>query len=590
MMRKPRLIWQIFPLYLLITILSVLVVTWFASSTLKRFYLSETANELESVARIILEQNRADFLGESPTKIDRLCKQLGIAGDIRISVIMSTGVVVGDSEEDPQHMENHSDRPEVKEALAGQRELATRYSYTLGMPMMYVAVPLSDTNEITGVVRTAIPVASIDATLGAIYRRIMLVGLVIAMLAAGVSYWISRRISRPLEELKFWAERFAKGDFSKRLPLLYSEEFNALADSMNRMAAELDLRIQTIIRQKNQEEAVLSGMDEGVLAVDLDEQVIMLNRAAARMFDIEEGGAKGKNIQEIIRHSNMHRMITETLAGEKTAEEKLTLSRGKRIVQAHGTALSDREGNRMGVLIMLQDVTHISKLERIRKDFVSNVSHELKTPITSIKGFVETLLQSSREDHGESEHFLKIIEKQTDRLNAIIEDLLTLSRIEQDAENTEITLETADIRPVLESAIDSCRLGASSRGITISLAKGDSCRAKINAPLLEQAVVNLVDNAVKYSERDGAIEVAGEVRDDETIIQVMDNGCGIADAELPRVFERFYQVDKAKSRSLGGTGLGLAIAKHIAIAHQGRISVKSSLGVGSTFTFHLPSA
>lgn len=587
-MRRPRLIWQIYPSYLLITIVSIVVVMWFASGTMKRFHLSETAKDLESKARIILEQNQADFLNAIPADVDQLCRQLGKTGNLRVTVILSSGVVVGDSEEDPAQMENHLDRPEVREALEGQRGLSTRFSYTLGMPMMYVAVPLSDSTGTVGVVRTAVPVAAIDSALHAIYRTILLAGLAIALLAAGISYWISRRIIRPIEELKDGAERFAKGDFSNRLPLLYSEEFNALVDAMNRMAGDLDSRIKAIIRQKNQEETVLASMAEGVLAVDLNEQVIMLNRATARMFKIDEFVAKGRSLQEVIRNPKLHVIVTKVLTDESHIEGKLDLGRGESIVYVYGTALVDQGGERMGALIMLRDMTHVSKLERIRKDFVSNVSHELKTPITSIKGFVETLLQSSRKDPHETKHFLKIIEKHTDRLNAIIEDLLTLSRIEQEAENAEIRLETEDIKTVLEAAVEGCRLSASSRDIELFLKAEDPCRARINAPLLEQAVVNLLDNAVKYSEPGSVVEVTGGCSKGEVIIRVKDTGCGIAEMHVPRIFERFYQVDKAKSRSLGGTGLGLAIAKHIAIAHKGRISVESALGEGSIFTIHLP--
>jgi two-component system phosphate regulon sensor histidine kinase PhoR len=575
-MRKARLIWQIYPSYLVITIVSIIVVMGFASGTMKRFHLSETAKELESAARIILEQNRTDFLNSDASMVDRLCKQLGEAGNLRITVISASGAVLGDSEEDPTQMENHSDRPEVRQALAGERGLATRFSYTLGAPMMYVAVPLSGSAGTVGVVRTSIPVSAIDSALNTIYRRITLAGLIIALLTAGVSYWISRRIIRPLEELKEGAERFARGDFSKRLPLLYSQEFNALADAMNHMAGELDFRIQAIVRQKNQEEAILAGMAEGVLAVDMKEQVIMLNRATARMFSIDETGSNGKSLQEVIRNPKLHEMVSRVLSDESPIEGKLDPGVGESVVYAYGTALKDQNGERIGALMMLRDMTHVSKLERIRKDFVSNVSHELKTPVTSIKGFVETLLQSGRKDPRETSHFLKIIEKHTDRLNAIIEDLLTLSRIEQEAENTQIRLETEDIKSVLDAAVESCRVSASSRDIRISLTTADPCRAKVNAPLLEQAVVNLLDNAIKYSEPGGVVEVTGELRGDEVIIKVKDAGCGIAEMHMPRIFERFYQVDKAKSRSLGGTGLGLAIAKHIVF------------GEGSTFTIHLP--
>jgi two-component system phosphate regulon sensor histidine kinase PhoR len=257
-------------------------------------------------------------------------------------------------------------------------------------------------------------------------------------------------------------------------------------------------------------------------------------------------------------------------------------------MQAHGSALHDLEGRPIGAVIVLNDVTDFRKLEHIRRDFVANVSHELKTPVTSIKGFVETLLDGAMQDPVDSDRFLRIIAKQADRLHAIIEDLLALSKIEQAEETEDLTLEPTPLRGVLENAIATCQVAAHDRHIVVKLDCQAALAARINPLLLEQAVVNLLDNAIKYSEPEHEVCVTGAAHDGEVTISVADHGCGIADEHASRIFERFYRVDRARSRKLGGTGLGLAIVKHIVQAHRGHVSVSSTLGVGSTFTIHLP--
>jgi two-component system phosphate regulon sensor histidine kinase PhoR len=414
---------------------------------------------------------------------------------------------------------------------------------------------------------------------------------VIAVVAALASLIISRRISSPLEKMKLSAERFAAGDLNHRLESPGLLEMNTLAEAMNKMAGRLDERIRTIVEQRNEQQAVLSSMIEGVFAVDESERLISMNRSAARLISADPGKVRGKRLQEIVRNSELQRFVERTLRSDTPIEGEILLGDDRdRFVQTHGAVLQGSDGARIGALVVLNDITRIRQLETVRRDFVANVSHELKTPITSIKGYVETLLDGAMHNLDESKRFLEIILKHSDRLNSIIDDLLSLSRIEQEKESGAIVLEEGSIKDVLQNAIRACETKATAKEIEVVLNCSDAVYARINAPLLEQAVVNLVDNAIKYSEPDKIVTVEAESTKGAIEIRVHDQGCGIPKEHLHRLFERFYRVDKARSRKMGGTGLGLAIAKHIIQAHDGRISVASQPGKGSTFTIHIPPA
>jgi two-component system phosphate regulon sensor histidine kinase PhoR len=588
-MRRRRLLWQIFPSYLLITLLSLLAVTWYSSKSLRAFYYKRKQADLEARAYLVQKQFSKRSVLADENAVDQLCKELGKESSTRITVILPSGRVIGDTDKDPADMENHADRPEIKEALVGRVGTLTRPSPTLQTDMKYVAVPLTDNGKIIGVVRTSFVLASIDRALRAIRIKIAFGGLAIAGLAAVISWAVSRGISRPLEDLQSGAERFAHGELSRRLPIPPSKEIGGLAEAMNEMAAQLDEKIRTVVQQRNEREAVLSSMVEGVLAVDRDEHVITVNQAAARLLGINPAEASGRSIQEVVRNADLQQFVERALSSADPVEGEITLrGHGERFLQAHGTVLRDGQGREIGALVVLNDVTRLRRLENVRREFVANVSHEIRTPITSIKGFVETLLDGAMWHPPDAERFLGIVAKQVDRLNAIVTDLLTLSRIEQQAEEAMIPLENGPICEALEAAIQVCELKATAKDISIELACRKDLLAMINAPLLEQAVVNLVDNAIKYSDPGSTIQVEAAETDSEVAIAVRDQGCGIAKEHQPRLFERFYRVDKARSRELGGTGLGLAIVKHIALAHGGQVSVESTLGQGSTFTIHLP--
>jgi two-component system phosphate regulon sensor histidine kinase PhoR len=452
--------------------------------------------------------------------------------------------------------------------------------------MMYVAVPLMADGTTVGVVRTSIPVSAVDEALHSIYGRIALGGLAVAALAAVISFFISRRISRPLEAMRRGADRFAQGELDHRMEVFDYVEFESLAKAMNHMASRLDERIRTVIHQRNEQKAVLASMVEGVLAVDNEERIINLNKAAAEMIGVNPEEAMDRTLQEVIRNPALQEFVAHTRESEFPVEGDIELGEDRdRFVQTHGTVLRGADGKGIGVLVVLNDVTHLVKLENIRRDFVANVSHELKTPITSIKGFVETLLDGGMDNPVDARHFLNIVAKHADRLNAIIEDLLSLSRIEQGVERNEIALDVGPVREVLEAAVRICEEKGRAKEIGIHLECDDAIQAKINPRLLEQAVVNLLDNAIKYSESGSTILVKGE---EGVTITVADQGNGIPEEHLPRLFERFYRVDKARSRQEGGTGLGLAIVKHIVQSHKGRIEVESRLNEGTTFMIRLP--
>jgi len=588
-MAKKRIFWQLFPSYLLITFTALLIVGGYASDSLREFYYDRTAEDLKARARLIERQIARKIPPFNPPSLNSLSRDLGTKTNTRITIIDLSGKVLGDSHEEPSRMDNHADRPEFRNALQGETGMALRFSNTLEEQMMYLAVPIIREDKLSGVVRTSIPITFIDQALRTIEFKIGGVGLVVALLAAGISLMVSRRISNPLEQMKNSAESIARGEWKEYLSLKTdSVEISALSNALNQMALQLEDRIKTITSQSNESEAVLSSMVEGVLAVDAAENIIRLNKAAGKILEIKPENAEGRPIDEVVRNSHLREFIERTLSGIENVETDLTIGNKNEIfLQAHGAALKDMQEKSIGAVIVLNDVTRLRRLETVRRDFVANVSHELRTPITSIKGFVETLQQGALENREEAERFLEIMSKQVERLNAIIEDLLSLSRLEQDSGTLEIAMEKTKVLPILESVIRDCENKTLKKNTSIKLNCPNELEVFANPPLLNQAVLNLVDNALKYSEQGGEIKVQALSTETETVIEIQDWGCGIDSAHLPRLFERFYRVDQARSRQLGGTGLGLAIVKHIAQVHGGRVSVNSTLGKGSRFSIHL---
>ena len=590
-MSRPRLLWKLFPTYLVVIFLCTAGVGGYASSLVWDFYHDQVRRELEATALLVRDEVLESNAELTVEVMDALADARGQAARMRVTIIEVGGKVLGDSEKHPERdaMDNHAQRPEIRTAVTGDVGEKTRYSDTLKMAMMYVAVPVVRDGQLVAVVRTARPLDAIQRVLANMYLHLGIAGIVVAVVAGALSMLVTRRISHPLKRMMQGAARFADGDFTHKLHVADTEETAALAESLNSMAVELDQKLRTITRQKTEQEAILSSMAEGVVAVDTDGKVIMMNAAAARLLEVDQEKAKDRVLEEVVRNVELRALVLGIITGRGPDQQEIVLRDGaERTVQVRGSALRDASGHALGVLVVLNDLTRLNRLETMRRDFVANVSHELKTPITSIKGSVETLREGGLEDREKAGEFLDILGRHADRLDAIIDDLLSLSRIERETEGELVQRTQTEVRDVLLAAVADCSRRRTQHDVNVQLVCPDDLEAEINPQLIEQAVVNLLDNAIKYSPPGSRVLLQAGVSEGKLRIDVTDPGCGIAQEHLARIFERFYRVDKARSRKLGGTGLGLAIVKHIARAHGGTVSVKSALGKGSTFSILMP--
>ena len=587
-MAQKRFIWQVFPAFLLITLLSLVLVSYFLTRTVEKLHLAQTERDLIARARLLVPLTTQFAREGDLAALQARCATLGKDSATRITLIQPDGHVVADSDELPTQMNNHADRTEVQQALAGATGHSLRFSDTVEKRMMYVAIPASERSKDL-IIRVAIPITTVGDVLRTVNLQMILVVLVVTLLAAGLSWVVSRRVVRPLAELKVGAERFARGELEHPLPIPESEEFASLTGALNQMAQQLAGHIQAVEQQRYEQEAVLSSMIESVVAIDAELRIITVNNAAIALLGLEPSDIKGQNLLEAVRSTPLHEFARCALSSKSMIEQEIQLEAPSPILlRAQGTVLHDNNGHSMGAVIVLENITRLRQLEEVRQDFVANVSHELKTPITSIKGFVETLLDDRTDWPDDTRHFLGIIEKQANRLDAIIDDLLTLSRLEQGNGRTTLKLGDSAVIQTIEAAAELCQHRADSRGVEILIECPEDLVAPLNAPLLEQGLVNLIDNAVKYSDEMQQVVVRAYDDAGTLVIDVIDEGSGIPAADVDRIFERFYRVDRARSRDLGGTGLGLSIVKHIAQVHGGAVTVASAPGEGSTFTLRLP--
>lgn len=587
-MKRRRLIWQLYPSYLLVILLVIFAVGGFVLNELRDFHYQQTSKDLRARTQLIVEQLAGELKQSQQMWLSEMVIRLGESSSTRVTVILADGRVLADSDENPQLMDNHGQRPEILAAFAGREGVSTRFSRTLGQTLMYVALPVYQQEQLVGSVRTSMPLSSIDRTLQIIYWKLFAGGVLIALLAAPICWYLSRRISRPLEQMTVGVQRFAQGDFAGTLEETGSEESCRLAAAMNRMAVKLSELIKQEIGQRSEIEAILGCMLEGLVVVDNDEQVLRINLAAAKLFEVSTQLLPGRSLQEVIRQAELQRFVQRALEHQEPIEEELILyGPQQRYLHAQAAPLIGAGNERIGVLIVLHDLTRLRQLESVRRDFVANVSHELKTPITAIRGAVETLIDEDSADTTEK-RFLEIIFKQNNRLNALVEDLLDLSRIEQGVIGGSLEMQDSALLPVLESAQLACESLLSENQIELTVSCAEDLQARINPSLLEQAVINLLTNAIKYSDEKSRVVIEAEQLEKQVSIRVRDFGCGIPAEHLSRLFERFYRVDLARSRNLGGTGLGLAIVKHVAQAHRGEVQVSSTLDEGSTFSILLP--
>jgi two-component system phosphate regulon sensor histidine kinase PhoR len=587
-MKNRKLFTQIFSSIIIVVTLTIITIIAYQYYISRTFYRNTVIEDLtvraELAARII--QNKG-LLNDLQT-LRKTTSEISKDGGIRLTVIRTDGKVLSDSHKNPELMDNHAARLEIKKALSGEIGNSIRHSPTLDKDLIYVAVPLKIGEKIRAVVRASIPLSEFELVLFGLQSRLIWIGLIILFLTVFVSYIISRRVSSPLEKIQKGAEEFSKGDFSKPLFAEGSKEIVVLANSLNKMAKELDKRIKTISLQKSEQEAMFSSMKEGVLAINSSEEILNINQAALKFFQIKSDAKKVKyrHIYEVILNKEILDFIHKSLNTKEHLEEEITIYGEKdRNLLLNADPLSTTKNEIIGTIIVMNDITRVKEWDRIRQEFVANVSHELKTPITSIKGYVETLISGDISNKEIEKKFLKVINRQSNQLNAIIDDLLQLSKLDK---TTTIELQKEDISPIIQNAVQCCPKLMEEKNIQIEIDAPENLKANVNSMLLERALVNLINNAVKYSYANGKVLISVKEKANGILIEIRDWGIGISKEHHSRLFERFYRVDKGRSREMGGTGLGLSIVKHIVLAHKGKISLESEPGKGSTFTIILP--
>ncbi len=576
---------QLFFTYFIIVILIMTALGWIITTSVHHFYYAEKQiglkNQALTIERILMSADLKDS-----DNLIAFCETLGSSINIRITLIDDEGVVLADSDEKPWKMENHANRPEIISAKTHGFGTAIRFSPTLQHEMMYRAYA----TRIHGqplVIRTSLALTSLEDNIRGIYWRIFIGALLISLAALAISYVLARKIAAPLKIMQQVAGKYAMGDFSTRLELENSTEIHGLAESLNTMARQLDERIRTVSRQKNEQRAVLASMIEALLAVDNEGKILMINRAARRMFGIRQPDPVGLRVSAVIRNNQLINFIDKVLNSHQQMGQELKI-KGDFFghVYVTGTSIEDEAGNSPGAVIVLSDITRIKESEKIRTEFVANVSHELKTPITAIKGYVETLVDL--EDPADYKKFLKIINRQSDHLNSIVDDLLELSRIEEQESQSEMDFVMESVNAVFDESLLAVEDLREKEKIEIRKECPEDLKISMNSRLMREALVNLLNNALKYSPEKSTILLKAVPEGKDLILSVQDFGIGIPAKHIHRIFERFYRVDKARSKKLGGTGLGLAIVKHIAHVHRGSVEVHSKPDEGSTFNIRIP--
>ncbi len=581
---KLGLFWRLSVIYLLLLLMVLVGIDIYVVQALRREYLHTGFAELESLAQLV--QGHPPQI-EAPDALRDWTSWMARSG-ARITVVASNGVVLSDSEGDPSKMENHLGRPEISAALTNGEGRAVRYSDTLAHHLVYLAVRHQPAVGPRIVIRLSLPLERLDEALRAFRSRLWAVSVLILILTGGLSLFFSGSLARRIDRLKEFSRRVAEGDF-RPLPVdRRGDELSELGRTLGESAARLDRTIQILTEERNQSAAILRSMAEGVAVIGSNQRLTFCNEAFSRALGIEGSPWDGHPIVEVIRQSDLLEAIRTALTGSESVKSELVVG-ALRARSFAVTAAPVKSNNRItGAVLVLYDISELRRLERARRDFVANISHEFKTPLTAIQGFAETLLAGAADDVQNRDRFLEIIRNNALRLGRLTDDLLRLSQIEAG----QLPMESHGVRlsEIIDPCLETARLGAGPKSITLEVDYDRNLAVKGDLNALQEILQNLLDNAVRYTLASGRITVTATPKNGEIVIAVLDTGIGIPKADQERIFERFYRVDAARSRESGGTGLGLSVAKHLVEAQGGRIEVQSEIGRGSTFSIFLPSA
>lgn len=581
-MWRSRIFWRLFGAYCVLLIVSFGVLGWLLIGRMERHLLQEIQQGLEGKTLFLRELvNRYDEAALQ-AQVVRIAKET----KARITLVRADGQVVADSDEQPARMENHADRPEVQQAERDVIGVSTRHSGTVHQPMMYVA-RRNDQGPVR-FVRIALPLDAVAAEIRWLHRVVWTATGVTLLVALLLSLLIARRLSAPLVELSLAADSIARGDYGKKVIVPARDEVGALAVSFNAMSEACAAQIAQMDQDREQLRTIFRSMVEGVIVLDAEQTIRFVNEAAGQLLGAPLQASTGQKVWQVFRHRQLHEAVEKILASDEPYACDLEwTSTERRAFALHGGRLPGDPHR--GAVLVFHDITHLRELETVRQDFVANVSHELKTPLAVIQAAVETLLDGAIHDSEHNIRFLERIRESADRLHRLVQDLLTLGRIE----SSQAPLELAPL--ALQSAVEACVSRhldrAKFRGLhLIADAPPEPVIVLADDEALAEILDNLVDNAIKYTAAGGSITLRWHAKEREAILEIADTGVGIPQKDLPRVFERFYRVDKARSRELGGTGLGLSIVKHLVQALGGSIAASSELGRGSVFTVRIPLA
>ncbi|MEX2489823.1 MAG: ATP-binding protein [Pseudomonadales bacterium] len=584
-MLRSRFLWQLVASFGAVILASTLVFGFITATQVQR----DTREHIEESLRTQAVLLRALFASHlkrsdpiSSGELGRLMQDM----DYRVTIMDQAGVVLADNRKAPGLMDIYADRPEILMAQSHQAGVSERYSETVDQNMLYVALSVEEKDNLSGYVRVGVPLVKVDEQLTTLRNRILISAFLIAGLCLLLVFYLARRFTKPLSEMTNVATRLAQGEHHLRLSVDQDDEIGWLSSALNELASGTEDRVEALMASRNQLAAILSGLTEGVIAVDLKLRIVHMNDAALHMLGIDNNDVIGAPLWEVVRVSEINQ-AAETCLRELTADNRTLVMNGTSL-DVFATPLAGEEvSEATGVIVVLQDVTEMLHLEKVRSDFVANASHELKTPISAIRGLVETILDDPRMSAEVLNQFAGRISNQAKKLDNIVRDLIHLSRFDTYARKMSVS--RVDLYDLVSQLYASKKDDAQTKNVRFHLElPDDNVLVEGDQQALSQMVVNLVDNAIKYTAENGYVILRLKTRGHAAIVEVEDNGMGIVPEEQQRIFERFYRIDRARSREMGGTGLGLSIVKHIAQSHHGSVHVDSQPGRGSLFSVRLP--
>lgn len=587
-MAKRSLFFTFFGPQVLILLASMGAVAWYAWQSGWVAHRNERVHAMYAQANLIARLVLLPDGRPKPTaEITTICHAVHIDEGVRITVLSPAGDVLAESDVDQTAMQSHADRREFVEALHTGEGWSERYSATLHSRMLYAARAIRHEGRLVAVVRVAAPLAAVRDAVATANRNTLTLIMITALAAAGLSSLFALRVVRPVAEMRDGVARIGSGDLEHCLTVPTLPPLAELAQTINTTTVRLREQLRALVEERNLRERILASMSEGVMAIDARQRIVGLNDALTRLFGLGGQVVVGRPAYEVVRRADFHALLDAVTETNDPVEQELH-GTNEAALWARATALRNAAGERAGTLVVVSDLSRIRRLERVRQEFVANVSHELRTPITSIIGFVETLLDGAYREPKTAERFLRILQRQGAQMQSLLQDLLVLSRLDSQIGGS-IDKKYLPLAGIIGNAVEVCRAHADTGHTDVKVSLPDDLHVWGHAGLLEQALVNLIDNAIKYGGTGGRVEVTAEsMTGGEAHLSVRDFGPGIMPEHLDRLFERFYRIDKGRSREQGGTGLGLSIVKHIALVHGGNATVTSEIGKGSVFSIWLP--